>query len=202
MQLEPEVNISAVSDDRERAEEEALALRKSRLDELVRKRKHNIEYLVNIHKGNQIFMNSVILSVLDMMRYNDNVEPSRTLSLYYLSMGISKLLGSSNIDLQVIFHLSKLLDEWEYYTSSFSVQSMKYMLAKQSETAFPQLVVGQNTTIDSGQNGLWKFSNDILFEHFSAPNIPFSLDQSEILLSLCHELSKLYDIFISLNCYM
>lgn len=140
--------------------------RKQRLEALVSKRKGNLGYMKEVQLGNRFWLNCVRLTPIDINKHINAVwTPAKTQSLFYLGMGIAKLLDQSNevadsstssayhvsrssqrpdhraslvSGLGFVRAISQLLEEWDYFTAGSAIQGVKYMLAKNSPCIYPQ----------------------------------------------------------------
>ena len=128
--------------------------RKQRLHSMVFKRKSNFAYLKKTMEGTGHWLNCVRLTKADIRRFvRQNVPNQRTIMYLYLSMSISNLLGemySSNA--QVVRAFLQLLEEYEYYFSGTTVQSVKYLMAKNSPSMFPVSFVAPTSSSSGSQS--------------------------------------------------
>jgi hypothetical protein len=188
---------------------EAGPARLHRLQALVAKRRSNFAYIKKTHSGEGYWLNSVRMHKSDINDFLVSNDAPWQRLLPYVQLGVSladicdaaaaaheasqSAGGSSTADgngsgLRALRAALQLLEEWEYHTaSSFSVQSVKFMMARNVSSAFPE------PDTDLGRYTLNKFNNEILFERLRAPLTPFDLDYVEVLHSLCDVLSNLYE---------
>jgi hypothetical protein len=205
--------------------------RKQRLESLIEKRKNNFLYLMEIHLGGNFWLNSVLFDKKELNAYAMSEKTStRSVMFYYFGISLSKILelpsGSTTIKAMLQF-----LEEWEYYFASNTMQSMKYVMARNSNFIYPNFMPtdsipqtsgsGGNSSGGNGvgshgtgnghnynsnsssvdlqdhqiKSGIYKFNNDIVYEHLLTPHIPFELNYIEVLHSLCQMLYSLYDKF-------
>lgn len=84
-------------------------------------------------------MNSIRLSKADIFRFIAQMVPSeRTTQYLCLSMSIANMLTETYpSNAHVVRAFLQLLEEYEYYFAGATVQSMKYLLAKNSPTLYP-----------------------------------------------------------------
>lgn len=54
---------------------------------------------------------------------------------------------------------------------------------------------------DLARPSVYKFNNAIVFEHLQVPHIPYELDYVEVFITLCVQLSNLYEKLIHEECY-
>lgn len=80
------------------------------------------------------------------------------------------------------------------------MQSVKFVMAKTSPCIYPQMSVIEGFS-DLTRPSVYKFNNAIVFEYLQVPHIPYELDYAEVFITLCVELSKLYEKLIHEECY-
>ena len=192
----PDIYIESPIKD-ERNAEAVLHQRRQRLDTLVNKRKANFAYLKKIHEGNSFWLNSVSMSAIDIRHFLalNGTAWERLLSYFYLGLSFGKILECAT-GFELVRESLRLFDEWEYYFSTFSVQSVKYIMARNVPTAFPDV-----TDYDISRQTINKFNNDILFERLLTPHVGFDLDYVAVMQILCEVLSKIYENIWSEECY-
>jgi hypothetical protein len=100
----------------------------------------------------------------------------------------------------------QLLEEWEYYQLGITMQSVKSVMAKQSTSTYPQIMVASETTaatssFDPVKPSVYKFQNNVVYEFLQVPHIPFSLNYREVLFALLDSLSELYEGFRHVETY-
>jgi hypothetical protein len=112
--------------------------RKQRLESMIEKRKNNFHYLMEIHQGEGYWLNSVLINHRELHSHISD-KASRAVMYYYFGLSLSKILelpaGPATIKAMV-----QLLEEWEYMFASSTMQSMKYVLARQSNFIYPNFM--------------------------------------------------------------
>lgn len=191
--------------------ENALLLqRKQRLQSMVYKRKENLKYLMRTHEGGVFWLNCILLTKDDISQYIYQTVPKhRTLLFFYLAIGASTVLKLPKGSPTVKAFL-QLLEEWEYFFAGSTMQSMKFVLAKNSTCVYPSSSNQNNASFSGGTEdsdwtrvpSLSKFDNTIVFEYLHITPVPFELDYIEVLAGLCDSLIALYDKFQCKECYM
>ena len=128
--------------------------RKQRLHSMVFKRKSNFAYLKKTMEGTGHWLNCVRLTKQDIRRFvRQHVPNQRTIMYLYLSMSISKLLDEMyTSNAHVVRAFLQLLEEYEYYFSGTTVQSVKYLMAKNSPSIFPVSFVVTPTSSSGSPN--------------------------------------------------
>eukprot|EP01041_Mallomonas_annulata_P000497 gene497-941_t len=164
--------------------------RMTRLVLVVERRKENFLYVDNIFNGRHIFFNSVHFLPSEI-RLQFNSEPHVN-SLLCLGTSISKIL-ELNGNKPLITCMIQLFEEWEYYCANFSIQTMKYVMVKNSNHAFPSQASIPFTLEAPIRGTLHKFNNDIVYQYLVTPHVPFSLDFVEVLSCLLNIFKKFYD---------
>jgi hypothetical protein len=193
-------DIGEVEREKQIAEERTFAAlklqRKQRLETMIEKRKNNFQYLKTVHDGGTFWLNTVMIDknkLFSLVSDTTRVPPIRSVMYYYLGLSLSKLLDLPPGPITVRA-LSQLLEEWEYYFASNTMQSMKYVMARTSSYPYPQYMPNDGD-IDQIRSGVYKFNNDIVYEHLQCPHVPFNLDYVQVFYSLCEMLYELYDKF-------
>ena len=140
----------------------------------------------NSSKGSNL--NSVAMPVSNIRKFaaESGGPPDRLLSFFYLGLSLGKIL-EHGIGFEVVKESLKLFEEWEYYFASFSVQSVKYVMARTVSSAFP------DAEFDINRQTINKFNNDVIFERLTCPHVGFDFDHVEVVRSLCDMLSSLYE---------
>eukprot|EP01032_Pedospumella_encystans_P014292 gene14292-16429_t len=197
---------NSLAEERERkiAEERANAAlklqRKQRLQAMIIKRQRNLAYLKKVHQGGCYWLNTILLTHADLLAYSTKfVSKQRVESFFSLGISISKIV-ELNPGLPVVRAFSQLMEEWEYVHSGTTMQSVKFMMAKNSTCVYPQMSPIEGFS-DLARPSVYKFNNAVVFEHLRLPHIPFELDYLEVFTGLCVELSKLYEKLIHEECY-
>jgi hypothetical protein len=171
---------------------------------LVKKRKANLLRLRESHEANMFWLNSSIETKIDISKQAMKAK-QRTLMYFTLTMSMysSCILNSTSI-LPTVKSFLQLFEEWEYHFSGSAMQSMKYVLAKNSPCIYPRsspLAIKNSIGIDVLSPSLYKFDNSIVYEHLNITHVPFDLDHMEVFIGLCDALISLYDKFLSDECY-
>jgi hypothetical protein len=125
--------------------------RKQRLESLIEKRKNNFLYLMEIHMGGSFWLNSVLFDKKELNAYAMTEKTvTRSVMFYYFGISLSKILelpsGSATIKAML-----QLLEEWEYYFASNTMQSMKYVMARNSNFIYPNFM--PSDSIPQGGSG-------------------------------------------------
>lgn len=187
--------------------------RKQRLESLIEKRKNNFLYLMEIHSGGSYWLNSVLIDKKELHSYLVEKPSTRAVMYYYFGISLSKILELSSGP-ATIKAMIQLMEEWEYFFASTTMQSMKYMMARTSNYIYPNFMPTDTTSPAGSQgnnagnnpnsnpdgdhqikSGIYKFNNDVVYEYLLTPHIPFELNYIEVLYSLCQMLYDLYDKF-------
>ena len=155
---------------------------------MVFKRKSNFAYLKKTMEGNGHWLNCVRLTKADIRRFVlQNIPNQRTIMYLYLSMSISNLLGETYpSNGHVVRAFLQLLEEYEYYFSGTTVQSVKYLMAKNSPSMFPVSFVApssgsQNTT--SVPSGIASQNNTIAAAGIGPSALAGLLDNDDMAVS-------------------
>jgi hypothetical protein len=169
---------------------------------LVKERKTNLIRLREGHESNIFWLNSSI--EIDISKQSLKLK-QRTLMYFTLTMSMysSSILTSTSVVITVKSFL-QLFEEWEYHFSGSAMQSMKYVLAKNSPCIYPRSSsLAKNGLIGSDilSPSLYKFDNTIVYEHLNITHVPFDLDYIEVFMGLCDALISLYDKFLCDECY-
>lgn len=181
--------------------------RKQRLEMMVLKRQQNISYLRRFHQGGLFWLNCVLMTPSDLQRLTSSpAHKVRTVMYYYLGLSASKLLMNDGIkSSQFVCAFTQLMEEWEYYFSSPTMQGVKFVLARTSPTAYPHTNVSNSTEKEEdliGRVSIYKHNGNVVYEHLMTPPIPFELDYIETLTSLSDVLISLYDKFLGEECHI
>ncbi|CAE7722912.1 unnamed protein product, partial [Symbiodinium microadriaticum] len=120
----------------------------------------------------------------------EKVGGIRAVMYYYLGLSLSKILGLQNGPV-TIRAFAQLLEEWEYMFASAPMQGMKYVMARSSAFALPQFNPNDGDA-DQIKSSIYKFNNDVVYEHLLCPHVPFDLDYLEVFHGLCDMLFALY----------
>jgi hypothetical protein len=190
------INFAANAEEKERRlteERRALKLqRKQRLEALVRKRKANLQFLKKFHEGGCFWLNTILFNVEDIRHYARAVVPKQRAEAFFrLGLGLGKIVHLSK-GCSIIRAFSQLMEEWEYYIAGTAMQSVKYMMAKNSPCIYPQTVPLEGMT-DLSRPSLYKFQNAITYEYLDDVNVGLELDYLEVLPALCEVLYQVYD---------
>ena len=135
-----------------------------------------------------------------MLNYSTKVvSKQRIESFFSLGISISKIV-ELKAGLPVVRAFSQLMEEWEYVHSGSTMQSVKFVMAKNSTCVYPQMSPIEGFS-DLARPSVYKFHNAVVYEHLQLPHIPFELDYLEVFSGLCVELSKLYEKLIQEECF-
>ena len=191
--------------------ENALVLqRKQRLQSIVHKRKENLKYIMKAHQGGVYWLNCILLTKEIIAKHVLQTVPKhRTLMYFYLAASTSNILSLPR-GAATVKAFQQLLEEWEYNFAGPAMQSMKFVLARNSPCIFPLSCpvaqVGNSTGIEENdgfkQPSMSKFDNLVVYEHLQIAYVPFELDYVEVLVGLCDSIIALYGRFLSKECYM
>ena len=142
----------------------------------------------------------MLLTPHDIANYVSSTVPKQRIeSFFCLGLSISKIVTLKD-GLPAVRAFSQLMEEWEYVHSGSTMQSVKFVMAKNSNCIYPQTSPIDGYS-DLARPSVYKFHSTIVYEHLQLPHIPFELDYVEVFYSLCVELSKLYDKLISDECF-
>ena len=84
------------------------------------------------HEGGVFWLNCILLTKDDISKYvQQSIPKNRTLMYYYLASSTSSILTLARGAVTVKAFL-QLLEEWEYYFAGSAMQSMKFVLARNS----------------------------------------------------------------------
>lgn len=127
--------------------------RKQRLESLIEKRKNNFLYLMEIHLGGSYWLNSVLFDKKELSAYAMTEKiATRSMMFYYFGISLTKILdlpsGSPTIKAML-----QLIEEWEYYFASNAMQSMKYVMARNSNFIYPNFMPSDSLPPQSGGSG-------------------------------------------------
>jgi hypothetical protein len=191
--------------------ENALVLqRKQRLQSIVHKRKENLKYIMKAHQGGVYWLNCILLTKEIIAKHVLQTSPKhRTLMYFYLAASTSNILSLPR-GAATVKAFQQLLEEWEYNFAGAAMQSMKFVLARNSPCIFPLSCsgahVGNSTGIEENEGfkppSMSKFDNLVVYEHLQITYVPFELDYVEVLVGLCDSIIALYGRFLSKECYM
>lgn len=191
--------------------ENALVLqRKQRLQSIVYKRKENLKYIMKAHQGGVFWLNCTLLTKETIAKHVVRTVPKhRTLMYFYLAASTSNILllprGAATVKA-----FQQLLEEWEYNFAGPAMQSMKFVLARNSPCIFPLSSsvahVGNSTVTEDNEGfklpSMSKFDNVVVYEYLQITHVPSELDYVEVLVGLCDSIIALYGRFLSKECYM
>ena len=160
----------------------------------------NLDYMKKIHEGNSYWLNTVSMSSTDINNYLRSNESARNrlIPFFYLGLSIANIAQSS-AGMDAVRDTLQLFEEWEYYFSSYSVQSVKYVMARNLTTAFPD--PDSSEVPPSSHYTVNKFSNDIIYSKLQCPHVPFELNYTGVVHALCKVLSQLYEKLFSAYTY-
>ena len=153
--------------------------RKQRIEAMITKRRNNLQYLKKFHEGGHYWMNIVLMTKLDLEQYALNYVPTqRVLGFFYLGLSLSKLydnticnyMGNNHNKVESVVKfikgLTQLIEEFEFYFSSTAMQSVKYVLARNSSCMYPNILSSISNTGNSNyekdnENDIQNSSNSI-----------------------------------------
>lgn len=156
-----------------------------------------------IHEGKSYWLNCVSISIKDVNNFlilNDDAW-NRLIPFFYLGLSMANLLQSA-VGFEIIQDSLQLLEEWEYHFSSFSVQTVKNVMARNLQTAFPEPPESSETTASSSHHTINKFNNEVVYTKLLCPHVSFELNYSAVVHALCDVLGKLYDKIVIFPVYM
>jgi hypothetical protein len=159
--------------------------------------------LQKVHQGGCYWLNVVLFTEADIKQYaTHTVTKQRIESFFFLGLSISKITDLP-AGLSLIRAFSQLIEEWEYYHLGNTMQSVKFVMARNSQCIYPQTIPLESSTdrTDLVRPSVYKFNNTVVFEHLVVLNIPYALDYVEVLIALCEALSNLYDNLLHEDCY-
>lgn len=178
--------------------------RKQRLQALVHKRKSNLSYLLKTHEGGIFWLNCILLSNDNILKYASTAPKHRTLTYYHLTASTSAILALSSGS-ATVRALLQLLEEWEYHFAGSATQSLKFVLAKNTSCMYPapptQINLSGNDENDLKVHSINKFDNNVVYEYLDTTHVPFELDYIEVLYSLFDSIGVLYSKFLSDECF-
>lgn len=210
--------ILSIADEKERkaaedrAQQAALRLqRKQRLEALIRKRKANVEYLKVIiipvlwwlvwfdlidaqkfHEGGCLWLNTTLFTSDDLRKYARVAVPKQRIQSYFmLGMSLARILYLPG-GLPTVRAVAQLIEEWGYYHSGTAMQSVKYMMAKNSPCIYPQTAASAEGTNDLSRPTIFKFNSAVVYEYLDTTHIALELDYIEVLIALCDSLHSIY----------
>ena len=181
--------------------------RKQRLEALILKRKHNVSYIAKVYNGSSFWLNCRLLTSKDIQNYiTQNVPILRTKMYFYLGLSVSRILIEHQSGGAIVVKaFAQLLEEWEYHFASSAMQSVRFVLAKNSISMYPQTshysATDGDADVSSSRGNIHKFNGTIVYEHLLTPAVPFDLDYVEVTCSLSEVLMSLYDNFMQAECY-
>lgn len=178
------------------------SVRRNRLQLLIEKRGNGYSYLKDLHRGS-LWLNYIRFPEEDINKYTQQlVSPNRSTHLFYFGLSIAKLIDTRKGSL-LVRAITQLLEEWEYYTASFSIQSMKYVMARNTLTAFPQNVSSNDSGESVDRGLLFKFNNDIVYQFLLTPSVSFDMNFIEVMSCVCDILNSMYATLMNdEDCYM
>eukprot|EP00475_Leptophrys_vorax_P039175 TRINITY_DN7028_c0_g1_i1.p1 TRINITY_DN7028_c0_g1~~TRINITY_DN7028_c0_g1_i1.p1 ORF type:complete len:279 (+),score=81.67 TRINITY_DN7028_c0_g1_i1:29-865(+) len=170
------------------------------IEDLVLRRQEEVELLKKHHSAPMYWAGAVLLSRVDI---NLGVPPSavvqqqlsrRAEQLFTLGQGFSAMLSQDNGP-DAVRAAAQLLEEFEYYISSSTVQSMKAIRAKNVEDR--SSVRKPNDPIRST---LYRSGKTITFEFLDTMHVPFSLDYALVVCALLDIMKLVYNKFLEQEC--
>eukprot|EP00904_Undaria_pinnatifida_P009317 jgi/Undpi1/5515/HiC_scaffold_2.g00794.m1 len=177
------------------------------VEALVGKRKRFFGYLKKTHEEGGFWLNCVQLTRQgDLAIYAAELSSQRILRLFYLGVGLAKLLQCKG-GAQLIRGILQLMEEWEYHFALAGVahHSVKAMLAKNidgpSRDAMREMGGEGTKQQEQVVARLLKFNNEVVYEQLLTPEVPFALDYLEVVFSLCEVMCRVYAKFVEEECY-
>lgn len=183
------------------SDQDARLQRKQRIEAVSQKRRSNLAYLKKVHEGGCFWFNVVFLSKADILHYVEQTVPRQRVDAFYsLGTSIYRILDLhyEGRPLDAVRAFSQLMEEWEYHHAGTAMQSMKFMMAKQSPCIYPQTHPIDSSAAmitDMQRPSVYRFNSIVVYEYLLVPHIPFELDYIEVLTSLCDALTLLYEYF-------
>jgi hypothetical protein len=84
------------------------------------------------------------------------------------------------------------MEEWEYFNSGNAMQSVKYMMAKNSTSLYPNTIPIEGMS-DLTRPSVYRFNNNVVYEFLQVYTLSYDLDYLEVVITLCDILYKLYE---------
>lgn len=165
-------------------------------------RRTNFAYMKKIHEGKSYWLNSVSMTGTDINNFlvlNDDAW-GRLVPFFYLGVSMARTLQRA-AGMEAIQDVLQLFEEWEYHFSSFSVQSVKYVMARSLPTAYPGPVEDNEPTSPSSHYAINKFNNEVVYSKLLCPHVSFELNYAAVVHALCDVLVKLYEKIFSAYVY-
>lgn len=154
-----------------------------------------------VHDGKSYWLNAVSMTCRDInkkLRAGDE-SGTRLLSFFYLGLSLANLLQSA-AGMDAVRDALQLFEEWEYFFSSFSVQSVKYVMARNIHTAYPDPDAGE-VAPPSSHYSINKFSNEVIYSKLQCPHVSYDLKYTLVVHALCEVLTQLYEKAFSTYTY-
>jgi hypothetical protein len=140
-----------------------------------------------------------LFNLSEIKKYVATIVPKQRIESYFiLGLSISKVLEQNSI-INIVRSFSQLIEEWEYHYSGTTMQSVKFVMAKNSPCLYPESV--QQGVEELSRPSIYKFNNVVVYEYLEVPHLPFELDYIEVLLALLDSLSMLYDKLLHVDSY-
>ncbi|CAM9757572.1 unnamed protein product [Chrysoparadoxa australica] len=179
-----------------------------KVEALVEKRKNCFAYLKKLHQGDTYWLNCVLMRrETDLKGYARDLPTSRSEKFFYLGVSLARLLRSSS-GAELVVKIAQLMEELDFHYASNASQaslspthSVKVMMAKGGDHPFPVHNNIPDTTDEHVVIKLYKFNNEVVYEHLMTPHIPFGLEYLEVAISLCDVISLIYTRFMDEQCY-
>eukprot|EP01084_Bolivina_argentea_P017057 31870_1 len=181
-----------LSAEQEYAAEEAKSKlhRMTKVEAMVNKRMSCFSYMKKILAGNVFWLNCVLLKRDDLELYTRKQDQPRqhVLKLYYLGISLAHVLQQVSGAGSLVRSVLQLMEEWEYHFSSGTNQSIRGMMAKNTEQLF---LSGESTKLNREFPDepiipkLRKLCNVVIYGFLLTPCVPIELDYFEVMLSLC-----------------
>jgi hypothetical protein len=145
-----------------------------------------------IHEGKSYWLNTVSMTCKDINTYlrSSDETGTRLLSFFYLGLSLANLLQAA-VGMDAVRDSLQLFEEWEYHFSSFSVQSVKYVMARSIPTAYPETDASE--TSPSSHYTINRFSNEVMYSKLQCPHVSYELKHTVVVHALCEVLAQLYE---------
>lgn len=143
------------------------------------------------HEGGCLWLNTTLFTSDNLRKYaRVTVPKQRTQSFFMLGMSLARILFLPG-GMPTVRGVAQLIEEWEYYNSGTAMQSVKYMMAKNSSCIYPQTVALEGAN-DFARPTIFKFNSSVVYEYLDTTHIALELDYIEVLIALCDTLHNIY----------
>ena len=187
-----------------------------KLEHLVQKRIENFEYMRKVHIGKTHWMNVVLLNQADILQAYDPAQLTRLIEKWAtLGLSVGNLLSLPLNGSMLVRALAQLLTEFDYHFAYASKQSMKFLMAKETDGYVDTLATHSQDDGDAIKPTLHKCRGVPVYEHLMFAGVdvlnpsnaasaswssPASLDYFEVAFSLCAVMSQLYTKLMDASC--